>query len=293
MATLKDLKQRQSLVTKIGRVTSAIKMASQAKMARARTAYQKSQEGRDDVQSILWRMQKEWAESSQKFPLYSPLCHNTPTSDAPWVVVILSSDRGLCGNFNSAIQKKAETFLKDICHMQPAPIHVAPIGCIQMKCHPKTDLYAFKNLRTFADLCNNTSLFIQSLVHAFVQGRVRGVHIITQKFLNVLNQEPHITQILPLILPREKHSFQSSGLLTYDPCPQSLFRSLMETYFASFVSLLIKEHTLSEHSARFLAMDGASENAKNMGEALAIQYNRLRQSKVTTEILELSAAGYT
>jgi len=289
VATLKDLKKRQELVSKINRMTSATKMVSQAKMARARIEHQENQKGRSDIVSILGRIQKECALFNHQKNLSSPLFHNVPSPGAPWVVVVLSTDRGLCGHFNDLIRKKADTFLKNLYHEQTGPIHVAPIGGIQIKQYAQTSLGSFDS---FADLCAHGHLLVQNLAQAFVQNHIRGAYIINQKFLNILHQEPCITQLLPLKLPAMCPVTQPGSFLSYDPCPELIFQELTNTYFASLIQALIKEHALSEHSARFLAMDSASENAKKKGEELSIQYNRLRQSKITTEILELSTAGY-
>ena len=287
--TLKDLKKRQKLVQKITRMTSAIKMASQAKMARARTENQVHKKGCDDILSVLQRMQKEWSTSPQMHSICSPLCNNIPEPGAPWIVLILSSDRGLCGHFNNIIKQKAQNFLDHFSQEKNEPIHVASIGCVNIDTYPKTTLCPFTKM---ADLCANMNDLVHNISHAFIHNQIRGVHIITQKFVNILTQVPDITQLLPLSLPRiNNDQTKTRGLLSYDPCPQSIFCDLTKAYLAFLVCSLIKEQSLSEHSARFLAMDSASENAHKMSKKLSVEYNRLRQKKITTEILELSAAG--
>ena len=101
-----------------------------------------------------------------------------------------------------------------------------------------------------------TSFWTSGLLALLSVGRIRGAHVISQKFFNVLTQEPHTTQVLPLCLPEVGSPIVSSGsgLFSYDPSPLPLFESITNIYFSSLLHSLIREHALSEHSARFLAM---------------------------------------
>ncbi len=288
MATLKELKKRRTVVGKMKRMTSAIKMAAQAKMAKSRTRQKDALHHVQDVQTIMHHVVNDHDYARGK-ALHSPLQSTTMNDRAPWLVIVFSSDRGLCGTFNSQIQHRANACITGLTKAN----HTVQVACIGSVTLAEHDTFIDMPWSTFDTFASDPHDLAPRIMDDFVHGRIQGVHIVHQKFINVLKQEAVATQLLPLVVPPASHSHPCPGVLSYEPSPHIVWNDLCRAYGAALLNAIIVDHQLSEHAARFLAMDSASDNARTMGDKLATQYNRLRQTKITTEILELAASSHS
>jgi len=232
--------------------------------------------------------------------------------------VLVTSDKGLAGAFNSSIFRKFELHMKeDTRHEGEEKLFVA----VGEKSNAYLTKKNFKVLKKFTNVGDYTTTeqvkpLSDFLVKGYLNKDFDRVIVISTHFRSALKQEPHVRRILPIdfdhiadtireIIPergkfadliKEHHisfvpELNKMKDYTIEPKPEKVLEKLAEHLFFMQIYHLILEANASEHSARRLAMKTASDNASDLGQALNLQYNKSRQSRITTEISEISAGA--
>jgi F-type H+-transporting ATPase subunit gamma len=214
--------------------------------------------------------------------------------DAPYLLVLMTSDAGLCGGFN---QKLIKTALEWLAERKNELIHVLCIG--------KKGLHVLQKKPGIILSFYEESLgsWQDHVISLFKNKGIRGCCVISGRFLNILTQEPQILSILPAVvmdggeisldLSRECHNgvLEQDGepgrLMTIEPDANSVLNHVLELWIQASLKKRAQEHAISEYAARMNAMDSANDNAKDMIRRLQIKYNRLRQDRITKEIIEI------
>lgn len=143
--------------------------------------------------------------------------------------------------------------------------------------------------KTIFSTPNNIKRISHSLTYLFCQGKIQGCTLVYSKFYNVLRQEPVCENILPLFLtPNPKGECIDDGLFTYEPNGKKVLEKGLNLLVDNIFQGRLQEHYLSEYGARINAMENAEKNAKDLFSALSLEYNYLRQSKITAEIIEIN-----
>ena len=319
MESPQNIKKRLKSVNNINKITKAMEMVSATKM-------RKSQQIALDSRPYSFAALDFLATVSsldQKLPALFEVRKIKKV-----LFVLVTSDKGLAGAFNSSIFKKFEAHIKeDKKHSGEEKLFIA-VG-------QKAYDYLSKKLRTMDSSMvlekklvkkfvavgdYTTPEQVKPLVNFVVQGYLDKkwdrVIIISTHFRSALKQEPHVRRVLPIdfnhiadtikeIIPErgkfadliKEHSIsfvpdnKKLKEYTIEPKPEKVLEKLAEHLFFMQVYHLILEANASEHSARRMAMKIASDNASDLGEKLNLQYNKSRQSKITTEISEISAGA--
>jgi F-type H+-transporting ATPase subunit gamma len=200
-------------------------------------------------------------------------------------LVLVTSDRGLCGSFNANAIKAATQFLLQ---HRPDTLNVLTIG------RRGRDFVRRRNLKitaewvdVFRNLEFSTAQLIgDDLIERYTSGAIDAVYIAYNEFKNVVSQRPVVEQILPIPRAELAAAGQVEDYI-YEPEPESLFEAILPGYVRIQVWRALLESAAAEHAARMTAMDSATKNAKELTEALTLYMNRVRQASITTAIIEV------
>ncbi len=291
MANLKEVRVRIASVVSTQQITKAMKMVSASKLRRAQGAIQQIRPYAEGLQNMVGRLVSGLEGSAAEMPL-------TSVREIKRVgVVLLTSDKGLCGGFNSNLIKTARRFIQDLPADQQATL--IPVGRKGVDFFKRSGLP--QDLR-FKDLMlkiryQATAEMADQLSKAFVQGEYDQVVVVYSEFKNPVVQYFRVMPWLPLQAesPSASSSSSSSGAgagqgaadYLYEPGREQIVQDLLPFSLAIDLHKAMLDTQASEHGARMTAMDKATENAGDLLRELRLQYNRARQAAITTEITEI------
>lgn len=286
MATLRDIKQRIVSVKNTAKITSAMKMVAAAKMKRAQNAIESARPYVEKLEDLMSNL-----VSALNDQYDNPLIKSKEQVKSVAIVVI-SSDRGLCGGFNTNLFKALNTLIgEQILSVYPdAEISILAAG------KKATDFFKKSNLNLhasfpdiFAKLEFSTAQEIVSKVkYNFIEGKFDKVYLMYNSFKNIIKQEPTLKELLP-ITPNENQLNESkvSADYIYEPDMESILDVLIPKLVDNKVWRSMLDSNAAEQAARMMAMDNATNNARDLIKSLELTYNKLRQEAITTEMLEI------
>lgn len=277
MATLKAIRRRVSSVRNIQQITKAMKMVSAARLRRAQEAAFAARPYAEKLESVLQNL------ATQGQALSHPLL--TAREEQNLDLLLVTSDRGLCGGFNSNLARAAEAFIREHPNQKVTVTIVGRRGYDYFRRRPVQLGEHHINLfgRLTPVLANQIGT---RLSQRFVNGETDGVYVLYARFRSALVQVPTLDQILP-ITPKERAADAPSREYLYEPQPQELLESLLTRYVDMLIYRAMLESVASEHGARMTAMENATSNAVDMIDRLTLDMNRARQAGITRELLEI------
>ena len=283
MANLRDIRRRIKSVKNTAQITKAMQMVAASKM---RKAQQAALSGRDYAQ-LLNRVIVSLTEVVED--ALHPLLQEREVKNQ--LVILMSTDKGLCGALNTNILREALAFDAEKTQF----VSVGRKGT-QFLARTKRKMIADFPLHerpNFAQ-CKQISKFC---IEKFLDGTVDKVSVLYPRFVNTLSQVPIDLQILPIT------SFQEAGIqsayepnpapeggFTFEPDATSVLNAILPTYLHYIVYQTQLSTRASEQSARMVAMKSATDNAKGLVKDLTLEYNKARQASITNEILEIATA---
>jgi F-type H+-transporting ATPase subunit gamma len=275
MANLKDIRARITSVGSTMQITSAMKMVSAAKLKRAQDAITQMRPYANKLSELLVNLSAtldsaEGGEYSQQREIKKAL------------VVVINSNRGLCGAFNSNVIKKAKLVSKDFAHTsfltigKKASEHFTKNGFDVVSRHDEL----------FADLTfDNTSVIANTIMDAFVEGQYDKVILVYNQFKNAASQVVMNESYLPVETPKEDSA--AVGDYIFEPSKEEIVLDLIpKSLKVQLFKALLDSHA-SEHGARMTSMHKATDNASELRKDLKLTYNKARQAAITGEILEI------
>ncbi len=290
MATLRELKGRIGSVASSEKITGAMKMISSAKMRKEELALKRLSPFRTQIETVIANLLSADAEFS------SPL---TEAREARrMAIVVFGSDDGLCGAYNVNVFKQLIehiTYLRgQLAAGEEVQFDIYPVGAkIQKAClklsDPKVKIVdtADVNSKITGD---NVRKFSDTMVGDFLNGSYDRVDTVYMKFRSVSRQIPTAEQIVPVVA----ETFAKEGVETasgrpyiFEPSAQEIFSSILPMFLLSVMQEIFTENRASEQAARIMAMQSANDNAKKLLEQLQLEYNKLRQQSITTELLDI------
>ncbi len=277
MATLKAIRRRVSSVRNIQQITKAMKMVSAARLRRAQEAAVAARPYAEKLEAVLQNL------AAQRQTLAHPFLVAREEKNID--LLLITSDRGLCGGFNSNLVRTAEAFMREHATQKVTLFLVGRRGFDYFKRRPAT--IAEQHINLFGRLP-------QTLAHAigtrmgqrFLNGESDSVYVLYARFRSVLSQIPTIDRVLPIVA-KENIANQTPLEYLYEPAPQELLASLLTRYVDMLIYRAMLESVASEHGARMTAMDNATNNAVDMIGRLTLDMNRARQAGITRELLEI------
>lgn len=287
MATLRELKGRIGSVASSEKITGAMKMISSAKMHKFDGALKRLKPYRAALEGIAANMLASDADFA------SALTEPRQVSKA--TIVVLGSDDGLCGAYNANIAKFVEARLSDIrkAHGEDVQISVIPVGKKLAKA--VTRLKSANVAVERNDVVDSKSegeavkTFEKQLVNAFTVGGTDEVYVAYMNFKTAGRQVATFDRFLPLdpaALTKSAKKVATKPYL-FEPGPNEIFQTLIPMYLLSMMQEVFVENRASEQAARVMAMQAANDNAKKLLDQLRLEYNKLRQQSITTELLDI------
>jgi len=207
-------------------------------------------------------------------------------------LIVITSDRGLCGGFNSSLIREAESFMKSHADKK---IRLIIIGRRAFDHFKRLNVevaeqYIDLNGRLSAELAHDIG---RRVSNNYLEGKTDSFYVLYANFRSALVQNPKIDKILPVSSARDpESSIEESSLdYLYEPTQELLLSRLLERYIDMIIFRAMLESIASEHGARMTAMDNATTNAVDMIDSLTLDMNRARQASITRELLEIVATG--
>lgn len=281
MATLKEIRKRVSSVQNIQQITKAMKMVSAARLRRAQEAALAARPYAEKLEAVLQNLAAQGEELAH--PFLTERAENNTT------LIVITSDRGLCGGFNSSLIREAEAFMRQRSEQKVSLILVGRRAYDHFKRRNVAIAEEHINLygRLSADLAHDIG---RRVGEQFLNGETDSFYVLYAKFRSALVQVPTLDKILPIASTQQTED-QSAVDYLYEPAPQTLLASLLERYIDMLIYRAMLESVASEHGARMTAMDNATSNAVDMIDRLTLDMNRARQAGITRELLEIVATG--
>lgn len=280
---LKEVRNRISSVKNTQQITKAMKMVSAAKLRRAQEAIQQMRPYAQKLQDMLSNI-----VSNTEGDINSSLAVSRPEEKI--LLVTITSDRGLCGGYNSTLIKITRQAILDRYAEQDKKgnVTVLPLGKKAYEHFAKNNFKVVDKFWTiFSDLSfENVSRVAQYIMDGFRNGEYDKVDIIYSEFVNAAVQRYKEEQFLP-IPKTERKKGEAKADFIFEPDKDVLIKELMPKILNTQLYKSILDANASEHGARMTAMDKATENADELLRTLKISYNRARQAAITTELTEI------
>jgi F-type H+-transporting ATPase subunit gamma len=284
MASLKDIRSRIQSTKNTQQITRAMKMVSAAKLRRAQNNVVSA---RPYAHKILNMIQRISASHRVTHPLLGYMDEATKA-----LIVVVTSDRGLCGGFNASISRYAfETYLKmKTKYTQTDFIFVGRKGAEYFK---KRGVAAKEIVGGMDKKISHptAALFSEQLVAAFADGHYDEVFVIYNEFKSALVQTPTTEKLLPVRLPSMTEREAETHDILFEPQPEEMIDTLLKKHFGVQIYRCLCESLASEHGARMTAMENATKNAQEMIRQLTLTYNKVRQASITTELTEITSGA--
>jgi len=295
MANLKELKTRISSVKSTQKITSAMKMVAASRLKRA-------QEAAEAARPYAERMERMIAavmESQQSIESAPKLLAGN-SSDETYLFVIITSDRGLCGGFNSSIVREVRNRIRGLLSAGKTVklLCVGRKGRDQLKSEFEASI-----VKTYEGIGRSGVKFSEAedltghLIEMFEAEEFDICMVVYNNFVSVITQVVTSQQIIPVdLVGLETGSEEDEGLSTkekpsaiyeYEPSEQEILTELLPSNLKIQVFRALLESSASEHGARMSAMDNATRNAGEMIDDLTLTFNRSRQAKITSELIEI------
>ena len=286
MPNLKELKNRISSVKSTRKITSAMKMVAASKLRRAQELAESSRVYADSLSFILSSLAGN-TKNSADLPEILTGRENSKIS----LLIVNSSDRGLCGGFNSNLFRNAKKWISDQ-QGQGKSVKIMTVGKKASSFYKKTDLDI---VASFEDLNSNDRQLQVSeeiknkIMELFENNEIDEVSILFNKFVSAISQEPTYQSLIPLSNDEtsEDESESNNAIFEFEPDKNELLEYLVPRNFLTQIYRSVLESSASEHAARMTSMDNATRNAGDMIDRLTLTYNRTRQAFITKELIEI------
>ncbi|MBY0386010.1 ATP synthase F1 subunit gamma [bacterium] len=287
MASLKDIRARIQSTKNTQQITSALKLVSASKLKRAQNNIVNLRPYAKALKQMIYDLAA--SERAQ----HALLEKRTDVKNL--LLVVVSSDRGLCGSFNSSINKFTTKYLDE----NKSKYNKMDVIFVGKK---SRDFFARKNIKpleTVTDLAREISYSMaakiaDTVMKAYLKGQYDEVRFIYNEFKSAISQEVRCEALLPIdpaadVDKTAENKFSKD--LIIEPAPQQMIEQLLHKYFAVQVYKSLSESVASEHGARMSAMENATKNAGEMIRSLSLTYNKLRQASITSELIEITTGA--
>lgn len=287
MANLRDIRNRIQSIKNTQQITKAMKMVAAAKLRKAQNRMIATRPYAKKMREVVVRL-----VSAGKVD--NPLLRKPEEVDRI-AMVIVGSDRGLCGAFNNNLFRKVENEISDLYkkYHKGDKLDLITIGKKASGYFSKRDYNVIEKYPGFFDSLNyeETSAIMRSLTDQFAVGEYDKVLVAYNEFKTVISQNRLIVELLPIdesSMDEPVQDLSNKNMdYIYEPDPEQILDSLLPVHLNVQLWRAVLESNASEQGARMAAMDNATENAKELEQDLRLEYNQARQSAITTEISEI------
>lgn len=284
MATLQEVKKRITSIEKTKKITNAMQMVAGAKLYKATEKLNATRATFNELYGIMNRTKIELYPNENIILQGKKEVKNKG-------LIVLSSDKGLCGSFNTFIFKELSKFVK-----KEQNLKTFIVGKKGVNFFTKTYGEPYESKIDYLNHINfeQASQYYEDIKELYLNDTLDEVYILYNQFYSTLKQQPVIKRILP-IYPLQDFEGINSDLTQIDsltePDKESILENILNLYGKNIFFKCFCESIVSEESARMNAMKAATDNASDMIADLTLSYNRVRQAQITTQIVEIIGAA--
>jgi len=284
-SNLRDMRRKISSIQSTQKITNTMKLVAAAKLRRAQ----------DDILLMRPYAYKMHEMASSLALRANPDLHPllAKKGEGRILLVVVTSDRGLCGAFNANILKRAEGFVEEK-RGKGQEVSILTIGRKARDYFKRRHQYQVA--RTFVDFFikrveyDQAAMVAELVTAEFVKGKYDAVYVIYNEFKSAIRQDVTVERLLP-IESMEVREGEPLVDFIYEPSPQEILDDLLPLHFKTQIYRVFLESYASEQGARMTAMDNATNNAEDLIKSLTLQYNKARQAAITKELLEVVAGA--
>src|SRR5512147_115151 len=285
MAGTKEIRLKIKSVQNTRKITKAMEMVAASKMRKAQDRMRQFRPYGDKIRNII-------AHLAMANPEYRPPALQKRDTIKSVGIILVTTDKGLCGGLNTNIQRAVLQRIKEL-DAQGVKVHTTAIGNRGFGFLQRLNASIVSHYVQIGDRPHMEKLIgpVKALIDMYADGRIDAVYVAYSRFVNTMKQEPVIEQLLPLsaenLLQSEEEKRAYSWDYIYEPDAPAVIDALLLRYAESLIYQALAENMASEQSARMVAMKAASDNAKKLIEELQLVYNKTRQAGITKEISEI------
>jgi F-type H+-transporting ATPase subunit gamma len=276
MANLKEIRGRITSISSTMQITSAMKMVSAAKLKRAQDAIQQMRPYAEKLQNILSNLSASLDSNEGQF--------SATHTNGKALIVLITSNRGLCGAFNSSAIKAALAYEAE--QSEGKNVDYLCLGKKGMDYLKRRNYSVSGDHNAIWEKLNfdNGSAIAQEIMDSYLSGKYEKVILVYNSFKNAASQVVKVEQFLPVEIPKDS---KSTGEYLFEPGKKEIVEQLIPQSLKTQLFKALLDSQASEHGARMTAMHKATDNAKELKKELSLTYNKLRQASITNEILEI------
>jgi F-type H+-transporting ATPase subunit gamma len=290
MPSLKDIKNQINSVGSTKKITSAMKMVAASKLRRSQEKAEAARPYSSRLEEMLLSLASSGTSGEGVIKLLTG-----KGKDERYVIVPVTADRGLCGGFNSSINRDTIKFVKSL-EAEGKSVQLITVGKKSRDFFNR--IMKDKVLESFVDLGStgagyDIALEISNkLQHLYFDDQFDKCIIVYNKFKSVISQEVTHQQLIPLDIKKtdkssEEQEIKDSSIYTYEPDEETILKDLLPKNVSIQIFKVLLESNAGEQGARMAAMDNATRNAGEMIDSLTLVYNRTRQAFITKELIEI------
>ena len=282
MANLRDIKRRITSVQSTRKITSAMKMVAAAKLRRAQVAIENAR-----PYAVRMRATLEEVASGTPQDAHPLLEVHEPKKNLE--IVVVTSDRGLAGAFNSNVLKAAEAVLEQ----RQGQFEKVGLTLLGKKANDYYQRHRPGAISQAAAIDGNVTYeqaadVARELGRRYIAGELDEVVLVFSVFVSTMTQEPRVSQLLPFSASETSVAGDTEHLpFEIEPDPETLLAALVPKAIEIEIYRALLENQAGEHAARMTAMEAATKNTEELIESLTLQYNRARQAAITRELVEI------
>jgi F-type H+-transporting ATPase subunit gamma len=284
MAGSREIRTKIKSVQNTRKITKAMEMVAASKMRKAQERMRQARPYGDKIRNIA-----------------AHLAHANPEYRHPYLVqkgdrkdigvLVVTSDKGLCGALNTNVLRLVTQKAKELAEMG-ATVQYTAIGNKALGFLQRVKANVVSHVVALGDRPHLDSLVgpVKVQIDDYISGKIGGVYIVYTRFINTMKQEPVIEQLLPLPserLAKDSRAARTNWDYVYEPDAKAVLDQLLRRYLEALIFQALAENIASEQSARMVAMKSASDNASSVIDDLTLVYNKSRQAAITKELSEI------
>jgi len=283
MAAGKEIRTKINSVESTRKITKAMEMVAASKMRKAQERMKAARPYAEKIARVATHL--AYAHTEYKHPFVVARDNVKRVG-----LIVVSSDKGLCGGLNTNAFRMMVTQMKQW-EAAGVGIDVTPIGNRGLGFLQRLGTNVVSQVTGLGDTPHLERLIgpVKVMLDAYLEGRIDALYIVYNRFINTMKQEPTLTQLLPLAQMEntEEASLKTHWDYIYEPDAKPVVDAMLQRYMESLVYQALAENNACEQSARMVAMKAASDNAKDVIGELKLIYNKTRQAAITKELSEI------
>jgi F-type H+-transporting ATPase subunit gamma len=280
MATLREVKKRIRTVISTRRITKAMEMVAAAKLRRAQSAVEQAKPYAQKLDEMLSHL-----AAGSATEIAHPYFEERPVKKRTLVVIV--SDRGLCGSFNSNLLRKTDKWIAEHKDVELEMVAVGKRASDYYKRRFDNIVEYFGDWGGVMDYSRARSIAAY-LTDRFVSGETDEINLAFTRFVSLVRYRPGIEKYLPVPRPEAGgEETETASDYIFEPTSEEIYGQLMPSYANTKMITALLESFASEHGSRMMAMGNATKNAGEMVDTLTLEYNKARQAQITKELLEV------